>query len=122
MNQKLLFVTHEDMVGLPSMSGETIIVIKAPSGTILDAKITPSETNPNERNYQILLRNPNTQPIDVYLLNKEEAPPPHNPMGGEETLLSSGDFGVVGPDFSEGITDYYVDEPISSTIDSFAPK
>lgn len=50
------YVTHNDIKSIPELQGDTLIAIKAPSGTDLEVPY-PDETNfDGERRYQIFLK------------------------------------------------------------------
>jgi len=69
-SSKFAFVTHDDIRNLPSMTGQTLIAIKAPTGTRLEVP-DPDEGISGKRRYQIFLRSENGTPIDVYLVSQE---------------------------------------------------
>uniref|UniRef100_A0A803KR80 E2F/DP family winged-helix DNA-binding domain-containing protein n=1 Tax=Chenopodium quinoa TaxID=63459 RepID=A0A803KR80_CHEQI len=74
-NQKWLFVTEEDIKGLPCFQSETLIAIKAPHGTTLEVP-DPDEASSGavdyqQRRYRIVLRS-TMGPIDVYLVSQFE--------------------------------------------------
>ncbi|XP_010262959.1 PREDICTED: transcription factor E2FA-like [Nelumbo nucifera] len=82
-NQKWLFVTEEDIKGLPCFQNETLIAIKAPHGTTLEVPDPDEAVDYPQRRYRIVLRS-TMGPIDVYLvsqfekfeeMNSIEAPP-----------------------------------------------
>jgi len=52
------------------MTGQTLIAIKAPTGTRLEVP-DPDEGISGKRRYQIFLRSENGTPIDVYLVSQE---------------------------------------------------
>lgn len=53
------YVTHNDIKSIPELQGDTLIAIKAPSGTDLEIPY-PDDTNFNgERRYQIFLKSSN---------------------------------------------------------------
>jgi len=63
-NQKLAFVTHEDIKNLDAFQGSTLITIKAPSGTTLEVSEKNEDENaPNQ--YSISLES-TKGPISVY--------------------------------------------------------
>ncbi|CAL9081694.1 unnamed protein product [Musa textilis] len=75
-NQKWLFVTEDDIKGLPCFQNETLIAIKAPHGTTLEVP-DPDEAiqclagEYLQRRYRIVLRS-TMGPIDVYLVSQFE--------------------------------------------------
>eukprot|EP00850_Spirogloea_muscicola_P013010 SM000086S23062 [mRNA] locus=s86:472875:476673:+ [translate_table: standard] len=70
-NQHFMFVTDEDIKCLPCFQDETLIVIKAPSGTILEVPDPDENLEYPQKRYQILLRS-TAGPIDVYLVSRFE--------------------------------------------------
>ncbi|XP_028784797.1 transcription factor E2FA isoform X2 [Neltuma alba] len=70
-NQKWLFVTEEDIKGLPGLQNETLIAIKAPHGTTLEVPDPEEAVDYPQRRYRIILRS-TMGPIDVYLVSQFE--------------------------------------------------
>ncbi|KAA8516795.1 hypothetical protein F0562_017095 [Nyssa sinensis] len=70
-NQKWLFVTEEDIKGLPCFQDETLIAIKAPHGTTLEVPDPDEAVDYQQRRYRIILRS-TMGPIDVYLVSQFE--------------------------------------------------
>ncbi|CAI5981260.1 unnamed protein product [Closterium sp. NIES-65] len=101
-----MFVTEDDIKGLPCFQNETLIAIRAPHGTMLEVpdpdEVSPdrvsadvagrahSGPSPCSKRYQILLRSANG-PIDVYLVRVYLFPafPPH-PPGSQTPCFSLG--------------------------------
>uniref|UniRef100_A0A0A0KGX3 E2F/DP family winged-helix DNA-binding domain-containing protein n=2 Tax=Cucumis sativus TaxID=3659 RepID=A0A0A0KGX3_CUCSA len=71
-NQRWLFVTEEDIKGLPCFQNETLIAIKAPHGTTLEVPDPDEAVDYPQRRYRIVLRS-TMGPIDVYLVSQFEA-------------------------------------------------
>ncbi|EFJ09877.1 hypothetical protein SELMODRAFT_229421 [Selaginella moellendorffii] len=67
-NQQWLYVTEDDIKGLPCFQNETLIAIKAPQGTTLEVPDPDEAVEYPQRRYQILLRSA-FGPIDVYLVS-----------------------------------------------------
>eukprot|EP00743_Colponemidia_sp_Colp-15_P006704 GILK01007229.1.p1 GENE.GILK01007229.1~~GILK01007229.1.p1 ORF type:complete len:381 (+),score=51.59 GILK01007229.1:116-1258(+) len=80
------YVSHEDVRNLPSFQGDTLIAIRAPSGTTLEVP-DPDEmamADPNgEKKYQILLQSSGGA-IDVYLVSRLE-----DEMGNQQQVVES---------------------------------
>ncbi|PSS15878.1 Transcription factor E2FA like [Actinidia chinensis var. chinensis] len=70
-NQRWLFVTEEDIKGLPCFQNETLIAIKAPHGTTLEVPDPDEAVDYPQRRYRIILRS-TMGPIDVYLVSQFE--------------------------------------------------
>ncbi|WVZ02245.1 hypothetical protein V8G54_023051 [Vigna mungo] len=66
-NERLLFVTEEDIKNLPCFQNETLIAIKAPHGTTLEVPDPDEAVDYPQRRYRIVLRS-TMGPIDVYLV------------------------------------------------------
>ncbi|PON65403.1 E2F Family [Parasponia andersonii] len=70
-NQKWLFVTEDDIKGLPCFQNETLIAIKAPHGTTLEVPDPDEAVDYPQRRYRVVLRS-TMGPIDVYLVSQFE--------------------------------------------------
>ncbi|KAL5169661.1 Transcription factor E2FB [Glycine soja] len=70
-NDKLLFVTEEDIKNLPCFQNETLIAIKAPHGTTLEVPDPDEAVDYPQRRYRIVLRS-TMGPIDLYLVSQFE--------------------------------------------------
>ncbi|MQL89379.1 hypothetical protein Taro_021957 [Colocasia esculenta] len=70
-NQRWLYVTEEDIKGLPCFQNETLIAIKAPHGTTLEVPDPDEAVDYPQRRYRIVLRS-TMGPIDVYLVSQFE--------------------------------------------------
>ncbi|XP_064414539.1 transcription factor E2F4 isoform X2 [Latimeria chalumnae] len=84
-NSKLAYVTHEDICRC--FKGDTLLAIRAPSGTQLEVPI-PDGVQNGQKKYQIHLKS-TTGPIDVLLVNKDtsSAPPVVVPVPPPEDLI-----------------------------------
>ncbi|XVF55826.1 hypothetical protein PTKIN_Ptkin06aG0067600 [Pterospermum kingtungense] len=70
-NLRWLFVTEEDIKGLPCFQNKTLIAIKAPYGTTLEVPDPDEAVDYPQRRYRIILRS-TVGPIDVYLVSQFE--------------------------------------------------
>ncbi|KAE8671660.1 Transcription factor E2FA [Hibiscus syriacus] len=70
-NQRLLFLTEEDIKRIPCFQNETLIAIKAPHGTTLEVPDPDEDVDYRQRRYRIILRS-TMGPIDVYLVSQFE--------------------------------------------------
>jgi len=112
-NSKHCYVTYDDIRELPNIRGETILAIKAPSGTRLDVPDPDEGMEPGKRRYHIYLRNDNGQPINVFWVNRVEesdgnlvnlANPKMEPEADDLDYLnikSEGVSDLYGDDFSD---------------------
>ncbi|KAG1369735.1 transcription factor E2FA [Cocos nucifera] len=79
-----LYVTEDDIKGLPCFQNETLIAIKAPHGTTLEVPDPDEAGEYPHRRYRIVLRS-TMGPIDVYLVSQFEEK--FEEMSGVETPL-----------------------------------
>lgn len=70
-NNKLAYVTHDDVCRC--FKGETLLVVKAPSGTQLE--VPDPEDGDSKKKYQVHLKS-SSGPVSVLLVNKDTAYPP----------------------------------------------
>ncbi|XP_019448862.1 PREDICTED: transcription factor E2FB-like [Lupinus angustifolius] len=115
-NEKLLFVTEEDIKNLPCFQNETLIVIKAPHGTTLEVPDPDEAVDYPQRRYRMVLRS-TMGPIDVYLVSQfeekfeeingvEVAPkfPPTPEFSKQQPILVTNDRGKgIAEDRGKGI-------------------
>jgi len=64
------YVTHDDIRNLQEMNDQTIIAVRAATGTRLEVPDPDSEDRTSKKRYQIFLKS--EQPIDVYLVSQSE--------------------------------------------------
>eukprot|EP00123_Amoebidium_parasiticum_P014679 comp22597_c0_seq1/m.34634 comp22597_c0_seq1/g.34634 ORF comp22597_c0_seq1/g.34634 comp22597_c0_seq1/m.34634 type:complete len:343 (-) comp22597_c0_seq1:313-1341(-) len=87
-NIRLAYVTHSDIRGIPSFKQDTLITIKAPSGTRLEVPDPDETVEASRRKYQIYLKSSGGA-IDVYLVSKDDdplpQPPPQQPPPMQDT-------------------------------------
>ncbi|PPD67750.1 hypothetical protein GOBAR_DD35372 [Gossypium barbadense] len=81
----LLFVTEEDIKGIPCFQNESLIAIKAPHGTTLEVLDPDEDFDYRQRRYGIFLRS-TMGPIFVYLVSQFEEK--FEEMNGVEQPLS----------------------------------
>ncbi|RCV06697.1 hypothetical protein SETIT_1G183900v2 [Setaria italica] len=81
-NQRWLYVTEDDIKGLPCFQNETLIAIKAPHGTTLEVPDPDEAGDYLQRRYRIVLRS-TMGPIDVYLVSQFDEK--FEELGGVET-------------------------------------
>ncbi|KAL2534529.1 Transcription factor E2FA [Abeliophyllum distichum] len=97
-NQRWLFVTEDDIKGLPCFKDKTLIAIKAPHGTTLEVPDPDEAVDYPQRRYRIILRS-TMGPIDVYLVSQFEEkfeemnggePSTSLPLGSSENAITEG--------------------------------
>mmetsp|Transcript_57301 Transcript_57301/g.119799 ORF Transcript_57301/g.119799 Transcript_57301/m.119799 type:complete len:345 (-) Transcript_57301:219-1253(-) len=129
MFRQRAFVTDEDIRGIPSFRDQTLIAIKAPSGTTLAVPYPDESVPANRRKYQIFLKSKDG-PVDIYLVNSpredEEQSVEDDQDGREEEEDYSGQgFLRLSPTAEQSLSvlpvqtsfsDYYTSGPISPTI------
>ncbi|KAK1435011.1 hypothetical protein QVD17_00766 [Tagetes erecta] len=96
INQRWLFVTEDDIKGLPCFQNQTLIAIKAPHGTTLEVPDPDEAVDYPQRRYRIILRS-TMGPIDVYLVSQfeekfEDADGIDQPMTMVQVASSSNDI------------------------------
>ncbi|XP_074362311.1 transcription factor E2FC-like [Apium graveolens] len=69
-SQKYLFVTEKDIMSLPQLKNQTVMVIKAPHASYVEVP-DPDEGAFARKEYRLLVRS-TTGPINLYLLSKHE--------------------------------------------------
>ena len=109
---KYTFVTHDDIRLLPSMSGQTLIAIKAPAGTRLEVPDPDEGMTHGKRRYQIYLRSESGAPIDVYLVSSD--PNANQVEEDSETALPNQATTNTNSEFND--TDSLLDLPLSNAI------
>ncbi|VAH47689.1 transcription factor E2FA-like [Triticum dicoccoides] len=70
-NQRWLYLTEDDIKGLPCFQNETLIAIKAPHGTTLEVPDPDEAGDYIQRRYTIVIRS-TMGSIDLYLVSKFE--------------------------------------------------
>ncbi|KAL5976455.1 E2F transcription factor 3 [Asimina triloba] len=70
-NFRWLFLTEDDIMGLPCFQDDTLIAIKAPCHTTVAVPDPDEAVDYPHQRYRIVLRSP-TGPIDLYLVSKFE--------------------------------------------------
>jgi transcription factor E2F3 len=90
-NQEHAYVTHEDIRGIASFNADTVIAIKAPSGTTLEVLDPDEGMEQGQRRYQIYLKS-QTGPVEVFLVSP-------TPGEGDETEEAGG---AAGPSAGGG--------------------
>ncbi|CAA3025091.1 transcription factor E2FA [Olea europaea subsp. europaea] len=97
-NQRWLFVTEDDIKGLPCFKDETLIAIKAPHGTNLEVPDPDEAIDYPQRRYRMILRS-TLGPIDVYLVSQfeekfeelnDDEPSTSWPLGSSENPTTQG--------------------------------
>ncbi|XP_051979076.1 transcription factor E2F4-like isoform X1 [Xyrauchen texanus] len=94
LNSPLAYVTHQDLCNC--FKGDTLLAIRAPSGTQLEVPVPESQVN-GQKKYQIHLKS-SAGPIEVLLVNKDPSnsspvvlpvPPPDDMLQGLPTPASA---------------------------------
>ncbi|XP_048013639.1 LOW QUALITY PROTEIN: transcription factor E2F4 [Megalobrama amblycephala] len=94
LNSPLAYVTHQDLCNC--FKGDTLLAIRAPSGTQLEVPVPESHNN-GQKKYQIHLKS-SAGPIEVLLVNKDPAssspvvlpvPPPDDMLQSLSTPAST---------------------------------
>lgn len=78
------FMTHDDIRGIASFAQDTVIAIKAPSGTTLEVPDPDEGMDYPQRRYQIYLKSA-AGPVEVFLVSA---------VGGDESAAPAGEAGA----------------------------
>lgn len=70
-NAQYAYVTHEDVRNIPQFAPDTVIAIKAPSGTTLEVPDPDEGMDYPQRRYQIYLKS-QSGPVEVFLVSTAE--------------------------------------------------
>ena len=70
-NASYAFVTHEDVRNINAFAADTVIAIKAPSGTTLEVPDPDEGMDYPQRRYQIYLRS-TSGPVEVFLVSHQD--------------------------------------------------
>ena len=70
-NAEHAYVTHDDVRSIPSFAPDTVIAIKAPSGTTLEVPDPDEGMEYPQRRYQIYLKS-QSGPVEVFLVSQAE--------------------------------------------------
>lgn len=68
-NAQFAYVTHEDVRSIPAFAPDTVIAIKAPSGTTLEVPDPDEGMEYPQRRYQIYLKS-QSGPVEVFLVSQ----------------------------------------------------
>jgi len=63
-----MYVTKSELAALSSMRDDTVIAIRAPAGTTLDVPDPDDGMRPGARRFQMFLKSPNEESVDVFLV------------------------------------------------------
>ena len=91
-NAQYAYVTHEDVRSIPAFAPDTVIAIKAPSGTTLEVPDPDEGMEYPQRRYQIYLKS-HSGPVEVFLVSQ---------AGEEAAAEASADAAVEAAAAAEG--------------------
>ncbi|KAJ0973360.1 hypothetical protein J5N97_021319 [Dioscorea zingiberensis] len=128
-NQRWLFLTEDDIKGVPCFQNQTLIAIKAPYGTNMEVP-DPDEKfhfykqqadDYPQRRYRIVLRS-NLGPIDVYLISQFEAMhPPTSDLGSVgQPAVSMTTEDIGGNAIEQNLCDTHQACPNASASEDFS--
>ena len=86
-NAQYAYVTHEDVRNIPAFAPDTVIAIKAPSGTTLEVPDPDEGMEYPQRRYQIYLKS-QSGPVEVFLVSTADGE-------GEEGASSASAAGAI---------------------------
>ncbi|KAJ1628990.1 hypothetical protein T492DRAFT_132957 [Pavlovales sp. CCMP2436] len=94
-NAQFAYCSHDDVRNLQCMQGDTLIAIKAPSGTTLEVPDPDEEMEYPNRRYQIFLKS-NCGPIDIFLVSHLDEATQLVDGAGDTAHLAHGSAGGIG--------------------------
>jgi transcription factor E2F3 len=98
-NAQYAYVTHEDVRSIPAFAPDTVIAIKAPSGTTLEVPDPDEGMEYPQRRYQIYLKS-QSGPVEVFLVSQAGEEGPANEAGAAGTSAEAGVAGAGADDES----------------------
>ena len=63
-----MYITKDELTSLSSLCEDTIIAVRAPDGTMLDVPDPDEGMRPGTRKFQMFLKSPNGEKVDVFLV------------------------------------------------------
>ncbi|KAL3763933.1 hypothetical protein ACHAW5_008371 [Stephanodiscus triporus] len=63
-----MYITKDELTSLSSLCGDTVIAVRAPAGTMLDVPDPDEGMKPGTRKFQMFLKSPGDEKIDVFLV------------------------------------------------------
>ena len=63
-----MYITKDELTSLSSLCEDTVIAVRAPAGTTLDVPDPDEGTRPGTRKFQMFLKSPGNEKIDVFLV------------------------------------------------------
>lgn len=67
-NNPWMYVSKDELTSLSSLADDTVIAIRAPAGTTLDVPDPDEGMKPGARRFQMFLKSPNQEKVDVFLV------------------------------------------------------
>lgn len=83
-----MYITKDELTYLSSLVEDTVIAVRAPAGTMLDIA-DPDEGTPGTRKFQMFLKSPGNEKIDVYLVQYGSCLQNNESKSGIDKLISS---------------------------------
>ncbi len=63
-----MYITKDELTSLSSLCEDTVIAVRAPAGTTLDVPDPDEGMRPGTRKFQMFLKSPGKEKIDVFLV------------------------------------------------------
>ena len=95
-NSEHAFVTHEDIRAIESFEQDTVVAVKAPSGTTLEVPDPDEGMEYPQRRYQVYLKS-TSGPVEVFLVSQLEGDGAAAAAGAPARLSLPSGRGVRGP-------------------------
>lgn len=84
-----MYITKDELTDLSSLVEDTVIAVRAPAGTMLDIPDPDEGMTPGTRKFQMFLKSPGIEKIDVYLVHYGSCLQNNESKSGIENLISS---------------------------------
>lgn len=84
-----LYITKEELTKLSSLAEDTVIAVRAPAGTLLDVPDPDEGLTPGTRKFQMFLKSPGNEKIDIFLVQYGSCLEINDINRGGDKLVSS---------------------------------
>lgn len=83
-----MYITKDELTNLSSLVEDTVIAVRAPAGTMLDIADPDEGMTPGTRKFQMFLKSPGKEKIDVYLVQYGSCFQNNESKSGMDKLIS----------------------------------
>lgn len=85
-----MYITKDELTNLSSLVEDTVIAVRAPAGTMLDIADPDEGMTPGTRKFQMFLKSPGNEKVDVYLVQYGSCLQNNESKGIDKLFSSSG--------------------------------